>query len=686
MCAAAAAGTRLPDIDELARLSKGADVTEGSPASAVGGIHTRQPFWQAICTSSWAQQWVREGFPLRWASAGLPPPPAAYPNRAGAREHAGFVSSCIAEQLEAGAILRWPHKPRVVNPINVVPKKSGKLRLILDLSLGVNPFVYSPSFKYERLRDLDQVAHRGARLMAVDLVNGYWQVRMHPEAYEYLGFEWEGQFYVFAVLPFGLSTAPWCFTVLMRYFSAHLRAQGVALINYLDDFLFALDPDMLVAQRQRASILAAFEQAGLAINCEKSQLNLLTDAECLGFCVDTAAGTFTIPVTRWNKFQALVREALRAPTIPARTLSSVLGHVSSMSLVLGGLARLFSRSCFALVNSRAAWDAPLVLDDAARHELLFWGSLQREALTAPIWRPAEVSHLRVSTDASDFAWAGVLGSAVARGFLTLAERALSSGARELIAIRNSLLSFSPESLRGRRVHLVTDSQNAVAVTDHGSTKPHMQALALEIFWLCRSLDVQLHVTWIPRELNTVADFFSKLPDGNDWQLNPLWFRVLDAKWGPHAVDRFATHLNKLCARFNSLYFCPGCEGVNAFAQDWRNTNNWCNPPFHLLGRVWHLLAAQRAVATLIVPVWPAAVWWPLFNPSPGRFAQAVVGAFALPHKQPDLFRPGQLTANASHVGPPHWRVWAVRVDFSADPLTLAQRTPLPLPEPAVAPL
>ena len=53
-------------------------------------------------------------------------------------------------------------------------------------------------------------------------------------------------------------------------------------------------------------------------------------------------------------------------------------------------------------------------------------------------------------------------------------------------------------------------------------------------------------------------------DYADWQLNPIIFAELDSLWIPHTVDRFASHNNALLPRFNSRYWFPGTEAVDAF--------------------------------------------------------------------------------------------------------------------------
>ena len=48
--------------------------------------------------------------------------------------------------------------------------------------------------------------------------------------------------------------------------------------------------------------------------------------------------------------------------------------------------------------------------------------------------------------------------------------------------------------------------------------------------------------WIPRSLNMRADFLSRITNYDDWAVDPCIFHELDASWGPHSVDCFATTL------------------------------------------------------------------------------------------------------------------------------------------------
>ena len=89
------------------------------------------------------------------------------------------------------------------------------------------------------------------------------------------------------------------------------------------------------------------------------------------------------------------------------------------------------------------------------------------------------------------------------------------------------------------------------------------------------------------------------------------FRLVDAKWGPQAIDRFASYDNSLLPRFNSKFASPGCTGDDALVQDWSGENNRVYPPVGLVMNAVLVLTACSGRGTLIIPEWPSALFWPL---------------------------------------------------------------------------
>ena len=154
--------------------------------------------------------------------------------------------------------------------------------------------------------------------------------------------------------------------------------------------------------------------------------------------------------------------------------------------------------------------------------------------------------------------------------------ATSSTFRELLGVADSLKSFG-EQLRGNTVSLYTDNQNVARIVKNGSTKEHLQTLAITIFQWTLQNNVILKVNWVPREQNTTADYFSKLTDTDDWSIDSETFDYIQQTFGIFTIDRFADNLNKRVDRFNSKFYCPATEHIDVFSTDWANEFNWLSP-------------------------------------------------------------------------------------------------------------
>lgn len=143
---------------------QGRDAAQGSAGGSMGPVSAYLPFWGRICSAgSYVPGWLSSGFPLKWMNGHATPSYAS--NSPSAKKEAVFVSNSITELLQAGAVREVGRQPQVVSPLSVVPKKNGKLRLKLDLR-HVNDFLDVPSFKFERLLDVEYISDVGERLLA----------------------------------------------------------------------------------------------------------------------------------------------------------------------------------------------------------------------------------------------------------------------------------------------------------------------------------------------------------------------------------------------------------------------------------------------------------------------------------------------------------------------------------------
>ena len=133
----------------------------------------------------------------------------------------------------------------------------------------------------------------------------------------------------------------------------------------------------------------------------------------------------------------------------------------------------------------------------------------------------------------------------------------------------------------------------------------------------------IQTNWVTRLENTQTDKLSRYTDYDDWGISQDLFLKFDLKWGPHDVDRFATHYNTQCLRFNSKIWCPGTEAIDAFGQSWQSDINWLVPPHSQAAKVVNKMVFEKAQGTLILPEWKSAPYWPLICSSKDIFKEFI---------------------------------------------------------------
>ncbi|GJP55778.1 hypothetical protein CLOM_g14767, partial [Closterium sp. NIES-68] len=171
-----------------------------------------------------------------------------------------------------------------VSPVNIV-EQHDKCRLILDLR-KVNQELQIPEFKYEGLSRVAELARAGNWMFSIDLKSGYHHVDIQPSCWKFLGFQFGGHSYYFRSLPFGLATAPFIFTQLIKQLARRWRTRGVRVIPYVDDILFLCHSEA-DARETCNHIIGDLCKAGLVINAKKSHLQPTQRLRFLGLELDT---------------------------------------------------------------------------------------------------------------------------------------------------------------------------------------------------------------------------------------------------------------------------------------------------------------------------------------------------------------------------------------------------------------
>ena len=90
---------------------------------------------------------------------------------------------------------------------------------------------------------------------------------------------------------------------------------------------------------------------------------------------------------------------------------------------------------------------------------------------------------------------------------------------------------------------------------------------------------------MPRSEVERADYFSRIVDVDDWQVDAYWFKFICSRFGRPTDDRFADDYNKKVVRFNSRFFSRNTEAIDAFSCHWGGELNYLVPPLYLVPRV-----------------------------------------------------------------------------------------------------
>ena len=186
------------------------------------------------------------------------------------------------------------------------------------------------------------------------------------------------------------------------------------------------------------------------------------------------------------------------------------------------------------------------------------------------------------------------------------EISTSSTYRELLAVKYILQAFD-QILKSQCVQSYWDNENVSRIISGGSSKNHLQALAIDIYHICIINSIVL--------LPTCRSHFKR---GRHRQLGDRRgnFRI---KFGSFKVDRFADNKNKKVDCFNSKYHFPGTSAVNCFTCNWELTFNWLCPPIYLIGKTIRYLELCKGKGVPLVPIWKSAYFWPMFTQDGNNF-------------------------------------------------------------------
>ena len=559
---------------------------------------------------------IGSGFRLPWFQGKAPlsslpiffPPPRDPSARASLDEE-------VCSLLSKGAVetVSNPLSPGFYGRIFVVPKTSGGWRPVLDLST-LNQFLVDHSFRMETPASVRDAIHPNDWAVSLDLRDAYFHLLIHDADRKFLRFTWDGMTYQFRSLPFGLAPAPWLFTKVVRELCCVVRAEGIRLRAYLDDWLLLASSEKLCLQHLQR-VLSLCHELGFILNEEKSELSPKQVFTYLGMSFNTTAWTVSPSYLRIERLQNRLSSLIAAPVASARKLAGLLGTMESLSplLPLGRLhKRPFQRLFRSLWSQRVGrWDSLVPLGPEFRESVAQWLVPHWLTQGVPITLPPPQEFL--FTDASMAGWGAHVASLTAAGSWESEWASAHINLLELEAVFRALRQFIA-CLKGKHVLVNTDNTTVSCYINRqgGARSRSLSLLSEKLLLWCQTHNLQLTAKYVPGRFNVLADALSRshmvLP--SEWTLvhnvlSPVWLR-----WHKPQVDLFATKFSKRLPLYVSPVPDPEAWAVDALSFPWKGFLGYAFPPFPILPKVLRKAREDQASLILIAPYWTAQAWFP----------------------------------------------------------------------------
>ncbi|KAL6727416.1 hypothetical protein Aduo_009295 [Ancylostoma duodenale] len=188
----------------------------------------------------------------------------------------------IIKNLEERGIVR-KSRSEWASPVVLVKKKDGALRLCVDYR-ELNKVTKHDSYPLPSIDVILQSLGGKRYFSTMDMMSGYWQIRLSEEAKKKSAFTTSEGLFEFQVLPFGLTTSPAEFQRMMDMVLEGSGVKDKEVFVYIDDILIAtesLDRHYAVVE----IVLKALQKVNLKLKPQKCEF-LKREVSFLGHIID----------------------------------------------------------------------------------------------------------------------------------------------------------------------------------------------------------------------------------------------------------------------------------------------------------------------------------------------------------------------------------------------------------------
>ncbi|KAN0032981.1 hypothetical protein ACTA71_011188 [Dictyostelium dimigraforme] len=365
-----------------------------------------------------------------------------------------------------------------------VPKPGTTLlHPVLDLK-RLNSYIVNQSFKMEGIKNLPSMLKKGYYMVKLDIKKAYLHVLVDPQFRDLFRFVWKGIHYGWKTMPFGLSTAPRIFTMLLRPALRMLRDTNVSVIAYLDDLLIVAPTkeECLTNLKKTMDLLL---KLGFKLNLEKSILEPTQSITFLGLEIDSLSMKLLVPKEKKKSVIKEIRNFLKIDQCSPRKLAGLKGKLVALKDAIIPFrlythqTNKFHTQCLTLANGD--WDQSFPVPQEVKSEISIWLTVLNQ------WNGKEISLFPnfdyvLTTDASESG----AGSTLKKGNTIIKtwsfqwssdQSTMSSNRREMLAL---LLAYQAMWSNSRFIDsLRTTLETMSQEEDHSNWRTHSGFLQCE---------------------------------------------------------------------------------------------------------------------------------------------------------------------------------------------------------------
>ena len=354
---------------------------------------------------------------------------------------------------------------------------------------------------------------KGCKLSKIDIKHAYRILPVRMEDWPLLVYQWEGQYYVDLVLPFGGRSSSSIFTSfadLLNWILVNKRKLNS--IHYSDDYLLASPP---IPENQAEADLSTFKSTFNSLGVPIAEDKLIGPTTCLtfiGIMINTDSFEISIPPDKTQDIISQMPKWCNRRTCTQIQLQSFVGKLNFFAKVVRP-GRIFTRHLINLIYTVRRPNHHITLTKTAKEDIHWWCELLHSwnrTSIIPVSLRVLSTDLLLYTDAAKTVGLGaVYGKSWIQAAWPPSWMDIDIDFKELFAILAVTFTWGHQ-WQGKRIVFITDNLPITQIWAKGSTPSKLlMPLIRKLFIFAASNQFSVAFKHIPGQYNSIADALSR---------------------------------------------------------------------------------------------------------------------------------------------------------------------------------